>query len=80
MRIDILSAVPWLLESPFNHSIIKRAQEKVVVSEVFKWNLTLFGGDTVGITAFINGNLNDGKSIPTEYSLDYYPFDWHLNK
>ena len=28
MRIDILSAVPELLESPFNHSILKRAQEK----------------------------------------------------
>ncbi len=28
MRIDILSAVPELLESPFKHSIMKRAQEK----------------------------------------------------
>lgn len=28
MRIDILSAVPDLLESPFKHSIMKRAQEK----------------------------------------------------
>lgn len=28
MRIDIISAVPNLLESPFNHSIIKRAKEK----------------------------------------------------
>ena len=28
MRIDILSAVPELLESPFKHSILKRAQEK----------------------------------------------------
>ena len=27
MRIDIISAVPKLLESPFNHSIIKRAKE-----------------------------------------------------
>ncbi|MDB5211412.1 MAG: trmD [Sediminibacterium sp.] len=28
MQIDIITAVPELLESPFNHSIMKRAQEK----------------------------------------------------
>lgn len=28
MRIDIISAVPELLESPLNYSIVKRAQEK----------------------------------------------------
>lgn len=28
MRIDIISAAPNLLESPFNHSIIKRAKDK----------------------------------------------------
>lgn len=28
MRIDIISVVPSLLESPFSHSIMKRAQEK----------------------------------------------------
>ena len=31
MRIDIISAVPELLESPFNYSIIKRAREKKLV-------------------------------------------------
>ena len=31
MRIDILSAVPELLESPLNHSILKRAQENRLV-------------------------------------------------
>lgn len=31
MRIDILSVVPELLESPLNHSIIKRAQDKGIV-------------------------------------------------
>lgn len=31
MRIDILTVVPQLLESPFNHSIVKRAQEKGLV-------------------------------------------------
>ncbi len=28
MRIDIISAVPQLLDSPFTHSILKRAQQK----------------------------------------------------
>ena len=31
MRIDIISAVPSLLESPFNDSILKRAKEKKIV-------------------------------------------------
>ena len=34
MRIDIISAVPSLLESPFDHSIIKRAKEKGLVEIV----------------------------------------------
>ena len=28
MRIDIISVAPNLLESPFNHSIVKRAKDK----------------------------------------------------
>ncbi len=31
MRIDVLSVVPGLLDSPFSHSILKRAQEKGLV-------------------------------------------------
>jgi tRNA (guanine37-N1)-methyltransferase len=31
MRIDILTVLPELLESPFNHSILKRAIEKKIV-------------------------------------------------
>ena len=31
MRIDIISAVPALLDSPFNDSILKRAQNKGIV-------------------------------------------------
>ncbi|WP_438973014.1 tRNA (guanosine(37)-N1)-methyltransferase TrmD [Polaribacter sp.] len=34
MRIDIISVAPDLLESPFNHSIVKRAQEKGLVKIV----------------------------------------------
>jgi len=38
MRIDILTVVPELLESPFNHSILKRAQEKGA-AEIFVHNI-----------------------------------------
>ena len=31
MRIDIITCLPDLLESPFNHSILKRAQDKKLV-------------------------------------------------
>ncbi len=41
MKIDILTVVPDLLESPFNHSILKRAREKglltVTVHNLRKW-------------------------------------------
>lgn len=38
MRIDIISAVPELLDSPLNHSIVKRARDKGLV-EVYVHNL-----------------------------------------
>ena len=38
MRIDIITVLPELLDSPFNHSIIKRAQQKGHV-EIFIHNL-----------------------------------------
>jgi tRNA (guanine37-N1)-methyltransferase len=38
MRIDILSAIPSLLESPFNDSIMKRAKSKNIV-EIFIHNI-----------------------------------------
>ena len=42
MRIDILSVIPELLESPFSHSIMKRAQEKGLF-EVHVHNLREYG-------------------------------------
>lgn len=42
MRIDIISAQPWLMESAFSHSILKRAQEKGLV-EVHLHNLKDYG-------------------------------------
>ncbi len=42
MRIDIITVSPGLLESPFNHSIIKRAQEKGL-AEIHLHDLRDFG-------------------------------------
>lgn len=42
MRIDIISAVPDLLESPLNHSIVKRAKEKGL-AEIHIVNLHDYG-------------------------------------
>lgn len=42
MRIDIISAVPDLLDSPLNHSILKRAQQKNIL-EVQVHNLRDYG-------------------------------------
>ena len=42
MRIDIISVMPELLESPFQHSIMKRAQAKGLL-EVVVHNLRNYG-------------------------------------
>jgi tRNA (guanine37-N1)-methyltransferase len=57
MRIDIITVLPELLESPFNHSIVKRAREKGLV-EINVINLRDFSTDkykTVDDYAFGGG-------------------------
>lgn len=47
MKIDILTVLPELLQSPFEHSIMKRAQEKgllhVEVHQLRKWAVNKYG-------------------------------------
>jgi tRNA (guanine37-N1)-methyltransferase len=47
MRIDILTVLPELLESPFQHSIMKRAQDKgllqVQIHQLRKWAVNEYG-------------------------------------
>ncbi|MEP6468044.1 MAG: tRNA (guanosine(37)-N1)-methyltransferase TrmD, partial [Parafilimonas sp.] len=47
MKIDILTVLPELLESPLNHSIMKRAQEKklltVRIINLRKWAVNEHG-------------------------------------
>ncbi len=44
MRIDIITVLPELLDSPFNHSIVKRAKDKGIV-EIFIHDLRDFASD-----------------------------------
>lgn len=44
MRIDIITVLPEIIESPFNHSIIKRAREKGL-AEIVLHNLRDFSED-----------------------------------
>jgi len=47
MHIDILTVLPELLESPFQHSMMKRAQEKglltIIVHQLRKWAVNEYG-------------------------------------
>ena len=47
MRVDIITVIPELLESPFAHSIMKRAKEKglleVHVHQLRKWAVNKYG-------------------------------------
>ena len=44
MRIDIITVLPEILESPFNHSIVKRAKEKGL-AEIYIHNLRDYSED-----------------------------------
>jgi len=47
LKLDILSVLPELLESPFNHSILKRAKEKglleICVHHLRQWAVNDYG-------------------------------------
>ncbi|WP_299050723.1 tRNA (guanosine(37)-N1)-methyltransferase TrmD [uncultured Polaribacter sp.] len=81
MRIDIISVVPSLLESPFNHSIVKRAQDKglveIVVHDLRGYGLgnykqiddTQFGGGA-GMVMMIEPIVNCIKKLQLQRSYD----------
>ncbi|RCS27419.1 tRNA (guanosine(37)-N1)-methyltransferase TrmD [Polaribacter sp. WD7] len=81
MRIDIISVVPNLLESPFNHSIVKRAKDKglveIVVHDLREYGLgnykqiddTQFGGGA-GMVMMIEPIVNCIKKLQLQRSYD----------
>jgi hypothetical protein len=52
----------------------------VLISELFKRHEADFNKGDETILSFINKYRKKDKQIPTDYKLDYYPFDWKLNK
>ncbi len=59
---------------------IKPASNKVVVSEVLKWNKGVFGGSNGSILNYLDKFLKEESKVPSDYTLDYYPFDWRINE
>ncbi len=73
MRIDILTVVPELLESPFSHSIIKRAKDKKL-AEVYIHNIRDFSEDKhkkVDDYAFSGGAGMVMTIQPVESAIEY---------
>lgn len=81
MRIDIITVSPELLESPFNHSIIKRAKEKGL-AEIYLHDLREFGlgnyrqiddtqfGGGAGMVLMIEPISNCIKSLQKQRTYD----------
>ncbi|NCT10714.1 MAG: tRNA (guanosine(37)-N1)-methyltransferase TrmD [Flavobacteriia bacterium] len=81
MRIDIISAAPNLLKSPFNHSIIKRAQQRgiaeIIVHDLREYGLgkykqiddTQFGGGA-GMILMLEPIVNCIKKLQSERTYD----------
>ncbi len=81
LRIDILTVLPELLESPFAHSIMKRAQEKglleVHVHQLRKWAVNKYGmvddyqyGGGVGMVMMCEPLANAIDELQKDRSFD----------
>lgn len=81
MRIDILTVLPELLESPLNHSIMKRAQEKglleVNIHHLRQWAVNQYGqvddyqfGAGAGMVMMCEPLVNAIESLQKEHTYD----------
>lgn len=81
MRIDIISVLPELLESPFQHSIMKRAQEKKLlefhVHHLRRWAVNDYGqvddyqyGGGAGMVMMCEPLANAIESLSKERKYD----------
>ncbi|MGE5108261.1 MAG: tRNA (guanosine(37)-N1)-methyltransferase TrmD [Sphingobacteriales bacterium] len=81
MRIDIITVLPELLESPLNHSIMKRAQEKglleVKVHALRQWAINEYGqvddyqyGGGAGMVMMCEPLVNAIESLQKERTYD----------
>jgi len=51
--------------------------KNVLLSQIFKWYASDFLDKSSSIVSFINQYRTN--PIPSEYSLDYYEYDWSIN-
>ena len=56
---------------------IEKNGRSAKISEIFKWYIDDFGGNSSEIIYFINKYLKDQKKIIS--SITYYPYNWSLN-
>ena len=81
MRIDILSAVPELLNSPFEHSIMKRAQERglleIKAHSLRKWAINKHGqiddyqyGGGAGMVIMCEPLVNAIEALQKDHQFD----------
>ena len=81
MRIDIITVLPELLESPFQHSIMKRAQEKglleVYIHQLRQWAVNEYGqvddyqyGGGAGMVMMCEPLANAIESLSKERNYD----------
>lgn len=57
---------------------VNKAAKKVEVSKIFDWYQADFTRDSPSILAYINQYRDE--PIPQDYTVDYYEYDWSLNK
>lgn len=57
---------------------VNRKDQKVLVSKIFDWYKADFIRNNQPVRAFINIYRTD--KIPANYQVDYYEYDWALNK
>ena len=53
--------------------------KKVLVSELFKWYADDFKASGAALIPYLN-QYRTAAPIPAGYTVDYYPYDWSLNK
>ncbi len=59
---------------------VKSGDKKVLVSEIFKWYKDEFVKAEGSILKYINKYRADDAKIPDDYAVDFYKYDWSLNK
>lgn len=61
---------------------VKPNSNLVLISEIFKWYKGDFikGDDNQAFIEFLNKYRYDDKKISTDLKVDFYPYNWNLNK